>query len=133
MRTPPASASSHRHREGRNLGPLIQCRARDCRRRTLRHRAAKARRMAASVLACDSSSCLSPIYYPDDVRMRIAIALALFASLMSTSAGAGPRLEVIQKRGFPNCGIEKDVPGFSQVDAAGRYRGFDIDVCRAIT
>src|SRR4030095_13226768 len=27
----------------------------------------------------------------------------------------------------------KDVPGFSQVDAAGRYRGFDIDVCRAIT
>lgn len=64
--------------------------------------------------------------------MRILIAFALFAFCMSRDAAAGPRVDRIQKRGFINCGIEENVPGFSETDATGRYRGFDIDVCRAI-
>jgi general L-amino acid transport system substrate-binding protein len=51
---------------------------------------------------------------------------------MRATVSAGPRLDLVQKRGFLNCGIEENVPGFSEVDAAGRHRGFDIDVCRAI-
>jgi general L-amino acid transport system substrate-binding protein len=51
---------------------------------------------------------------------------------MSADAWAGPRVDLIQKRGFVNCGIEENVPGFSEVDAQGRHRGFDIDICRAI-
>jgi general L-amino acid transport system substrate-binding protein len=51
---------------------------------------------------------------------------------MSADASAGPRVDLIQKRGFLNCGIEENVPGFSEIDAQGRHRGFDIDVCRAI-
>jgi general L-amino acid transport system substrate-binding protein len=51
---------------------------------------------------------------------------------MSAAAWAGPRLDLIQTRGSVNCGIEENVPGFSEVDAQGRHRGFDIDLCRAV-
>src|SRR5262245_44007727 len=64
--------------------------------------------------------------------MRILIALAVVAFCMSTTAAAGPRLDLIQKRGFVNCGIEENIPGFSEIDSQGRHHGFDIDVCRAI-
>jgi len=64
--------------------------------------------------------------------MRVLIALALSGLWMSATAAAGPRLEMIQKRGLINCGIEENIPGFSEIDAQGRRRGFDIDVCRAI-
>jgi general L-amino acid transport system substrate-binding protein len=30
------------------------------------------------------------------------------------------------------CGVEPAVPGFAEVDATGRHRGFDIDICRAV-
>jgi general L-amino acid transport system substrate-binding protein len=64
--------------------------------------------------------------------MRILIALPLLGFCMSTAAMAGPRLDLIQKRGFINCGIEENIPGFSEIDSKGRHRGFDIDICRAI-
>ena len=64
--------------------------------------------------------------------MRIFIAFALFAACISNGATAGPRLDIIQKRGFLACGIEPDVPGFAEVDTRGRHHGFDIDLCRAI-
>jgi general L-amino acid transport system substrate-binding protein len=64
--------------------------------------------------------------------MRIFIALGLCALCTSDITATGPRLELIQKRGFLACGIESDVPGFAEVDTAGRHHGFDIDVCRAI-
>lgn len=46
--------------------------------------------------------------------------------------GGGPTTRSDSKRGFVNCGIEDNIPGFSETDAQGRHHGFDIDVCRAI-
>ena len=63
---------------------------------------------------------------------RTLTALSLFALCLIDNAATGPRLELIQKRGFLTCGIEPAVPGFAEVDARGRYRGFDIDMCRAL-
>ena len=62
--------------------------------------------------------------------MFIFVALCVLSA--SDAASAAPRLDTILKRGFLTCGIEPDVPGFAEVDAEGRHRGFDIDVCRAI-
>jgi general L-amino acid transport system substrate-binding protein len=42
------------------------------------------------------------------------------------------RLQRIQDRGSLGCGIEADVPGFAEIDSSGRYRGLDIDICRAL-
>ena len=56
--------------------------------------------------------------------------MVLFAASISQ---AGPRLERIQTRGFLACGVEPTVAGFAEVDAQGRYRGLDVDVCRALS
>jgi len=68
----------------------------------------------------------------DNVPIRIFIAAGLWSLSTCGAAWAGPRLDLIQKRGFVNCGIEENVPGFSEVDSQGKRRGFDIDVCRAV-
>lgn len=51
---------------------------------------------------------------------------------LAGSADAG-RLEVIRQRGFLACGVSPGVSGFSEVDNQGRYTGFDIDMCRALS
>ncbi len=44
---------------------------------------------------------------------------------------AATRDEVI-KRGFLQCGVATSMPGFADPDAAGNWRGFDVDICRAV-
>src|SRR5262245_51624869 len=65
----------------------------------------------------------------------------MFGALMLTAAlgltvllpqTGGTRLEQIRQRGTLGCGVEPDVPGFAEVDAEGRYRGLDVDICRAV-
>lgn len=63
--------------------------------------------------------------------MRIFTAV-LTLSLTATVAFAGPRLDLIRQRGYLTCGVEPAVAGFAEVDAQGRYRGFDVDICRAV-
>lgn len=63
--------------------------------------------------------------------MRIFTAFAILC-LTSTASLAGPRLDRVRERGYLTCGIEPTVAGFADVDAQGRYRGFDVDVCRAV-
>jgi hypothetical protein len=41
---------------------------------------------------------------------RTLTALAVLASCMSTSATAEPRLELIHKRGFLHCGLNRPLP-----------------------
>ena len=48
------------------------------------------------------------------------------------AANAGERLDTIKARGFLNCGVGANVPGFSTRDAAGVWHGFDVDMCKAI-
>jgi general L-amino acid transport system substrate-binding protein len=55
-----------------------------------------------------------------------------FFALTVAPAGAGSRLETIRARGVLTCGVEPAVPGFAEVDATGHYRGFDVDICRAV-
>jgi general L-amino acid transport system substrate-binding protein len=63
--------------------------------------------------------------------MRLLTALVILW-LTATGAFAGPRLDLIRKRGYLTCGVEPAVPGFAEVDRQGRYRGFDVDICRAV-
>jgi general L-amino acid transport system substrate-binding protein len=65
--------------------------------------------------------------------MHAFVGLALTLSLMGGLAAAGPRLEKIERRGFLGCGVEPAVTGFAEADAQGRYRGLDVDICRALS
>lgn len=60
----------------------------------------------------------------------------LVASIIAASPilAVEPRDPVlaIRERGFLTCGVAVGVAGFAEVNAAGRYTGLDIDVCRAL-
>ena len=43
-----------------------------------------------------------------------------------------PTLEAVIKRGYLTCGVHPGLPGFALPDARGQWRGFDVDVCRAV-
>lgn len=62
-----------------------------------------------------------------------ALAGCLGMSVVSASAQAEKStLGQIKDRGQLNCGVSTGVPGFSQPDDAGVWRGFDVDICRAL-
>lgn len=61
------------------------------------------------------------------------VLLSAVALLGTTGlAQAGPTLDAVRQKGFVQCGISDGLPGFSYADAQGRYRGIDVDVCRAV-
>ena len=41
-------------------------------------------------------------------------------------------MALIKTRGQLVCGVQGTLPGFSSVDSNGRYRGLDVDICRAV-
>ena len=72
--------------------------------------------------------------------VSIVAALAAAMLVIAGCLGGGPmgsemaerRLETVRERGVLNCVSHVDFPGFGYRDAAGAYRGFDIDLCRAV-
>ncbi|WP_320676923.1 amino acid ABC transporter substrate-binding protein [Prochlorococcus sp. MIT 1300] len=47
-------------------------------------------------------------------------------------AGRTSRLDIIQRRGELNCGISGKISGFSYLHKDGSYKGFDVDICKAM-
>ena len=66
-------------------------------------------------------------------RARSCVCLALVIAALVAPASAGSRLESIKRRGTLGCGVNPVVAGFAEVDAQGRYRGLDVDICRAVS
>ena len=54
----------------------------------------------------------------------------LAATFMSASVLAGT-LEDVKKRGVLRCVVSTGIAGFAYPDASGKWKGFDIDFCRA--
>ncbi|WP_269932068.1 amino acid ABC transporter substrate-binding protein [Aminobacter sp. HY435] len=58
------------------------------------------------------------------------------ALLLGTAALANPAnadtLDIVKQRGTVTCGVSQGVAGFSAPDDAGKWSGFDIDICRAV-
>jgi len=66
--------------------------------------------------------------------MRLPALLTLALCLMTLAAlpTSAQTLAAVRERGFLVCGATNPLPGFAQVDADGRWSGFDVDLCRAI-
>lgn len=58
-------------------------------------------------------------------------ALLLGAAALGTPAKADT-LDIVKQRGTVTCGVSQGVAGFSAPDDAGKWSGFDIDICRAV-
>jgi general L-amino acid transport system substrate-binding protein len=65
---------------------------------------------------------------------RLPVLLAVIVCLLSVAitASAAQTLDAVRERGFLICGATNALPGFAQIDADGRWSGFDVDLCRAI-
>ena len=63
---------------------------------------------------------------------KSAIALVAAALSFGPEAAIGGTLGNVKARGMLNCIVSTGLPGFSHIDASGRWRGFDADMCRAV-
>jgi len=66
------------------------------------------------------------------MKQKLITALALALATMAMPAKADT-LDIVKQRGTLQCGVSQGVPGFSAPDDEGKWRGFDIDFCRAIS
>ncbi|PZQ57980.1 MAG: amino acid ABC transporter substrate-binding protein [Phenylobacterium zucineum] len=48
------------------------------------------------------------------------------------TVGKSATLDAVRKRGHLVCGVHAGLPGFALRDARGEWRGFDVDLCRAV-
>jgi general L-amino acid transport system substrate-binding protein len=64
---------------------------------------------------------------------RRALVSCVFAIAFAGGAQAGPTVEKIKQAGSLSCGVPTGVPGFAVPDSQGKYSGFDVDFCRALS
>ncbi|GLS33578.1 general L-amino acid transport system substrate-binding protein [Mesorhizobium albiziae] len=56
----------------------------------------------------------------------------LLAGMIMAAPAAADTLDIVKQRGTVTCGVSQGVAGFSAPDDQGRWKGFDIDICRAV-
>jgi general L-amino acid transport system substrate-binding protein len=89
------------------------------------------RRLAAmAVLAASLAACTPP--KPEAKAPEAAPAAKVSAQQPGYKAAKSPTLEAVRKRGYVACGVHAGLPGFALKDARGEWRGFDVDICRAV-
>ena len=65
--------------------------------------------------------------------MYLAIATGIGLSAAATAAQAqAMTLDNVKQRSSLNCGVNAALPGFSQSDGKGNWKGIDVDYCKAI-
>jgi general L-amino acid transport system substrate-binding protein len=52
--------------------------------------------------------------------------------LWAGPVNAGQTMDSVKSKGFVQCGVNTGLPGFSNADEKGHWRGIDVDVCRAV-
>jgi general L-amino acid transport system substrate-binding protein len=87
-------------------------------------RLAAAAILALSLSACDGGSKPAPVA-PAPAKPAPTVATAYKAT-------PSPTLEAVRKRGYLACGVHPGLPGFAFPDVHGVWRGFDVDICRAV-
>ncbi len=63
---------------------------------------------------------------------KSTIALIAVALSLGPQAAIAGTLGDVKARGVLNCVVSTGLPGFSYTDAAGRWKGFDADMCRSV-
>ncbi len=54
------------------------------------------------------------------------------AAVLVAPVCAGEVLDAVKAQGRLACGVSGSIPGFSERDAAGKWRGFNVDFCHAV-
>ena len=62
----------------------------------------------------------------------IVLAFGAIYTAQSALAAKKPTLEQVKARGYINCGVSENAPGFSQVSAQGEWTGLEVEFCSAL-
>ncbi len=65
--------------------------------------------------------------------MKALITAFLLGSATMAVPAKADTLDIIKQRGAIDCGVSQGVAGFSSPDNQGKWTGFDIDFCRAVS
>lgn len=65
--------------------------------------------------------------------ITLGVTLASSLAMAQNIAPPGPTVGQIKQRGMLNCGVDSGIPGFAFQNNAGKWLGFDVDYCRAIS
>ena len=63
---------------------------------------------------------------------RALATLAACGVALAAAAASAGTLDAVKQRGALVCGVSEGLGGFSERDASGAWRGFDVDFCRAL-
>lgn len=66
------------------------------------------------------------------MKLLPVITAVILGAVAAVPASAGPVLDKIKSRGHLLCGVNTSAPGFSSADSQGKWRGLDVNVCRAV-
>ncbi len=80
--------------------------------------------LVLSLGACDGSQKPPPAPAPT-AKAPTTVSLAYKAT-------PSPTLVAVRKRDYVACGVHQGLPGFAYPDVRGVWRGFDVDICRAV-
>lgn len=64
--------------------------------------------------------------------LRAAVLLSVAACCTIAPGAAASTLETVRQRGYVACGVADGSPGFSELDAEGRWIGLDVEFCAAL-
>ncbi|MCP4075608.1 MAG: amino acid ABC transporter substrate-binding protein [Gammaproteobacteria bacterium] len=66
--------------------------------------------------------------------MKKLTSTLLLTSILAVAANtaSADTLSSVKSKGFVQCGVSTGLPGFSNADASGNWKGLDVDVCRAV-
>jgi general L-amino acid transport system substrate-binding protein len=85
---------------------------------------------AIAVLTAFLAGCGAP--KPAEKGPPPAASTKITATQPGYKAAKSATLAAVRKRGKVSCGVHPGLPGFALKDARGQWRGFDVDVCRAV-
>ena len=64
--------------------------------------------------------------------MKRLFKLSAVAALATATLAMAGTLDDVKKAGVLKCGVNTGLPGFSEADSKGTWRGLDVDYCRAL-
>lgn len=86
-------------------------------------------RLAAAVML---SLCLASCQRQEAPEPPAKATVAAAPVAVTYQPAQSPTLAAVRKRGYVACGVHPGLPGFAFPDVRGVWRGFDVDICRAV-
>ena len=62
-----------------------------------------------------------------------SLVAATVTAILGGAAQAGPTLDKVKQNGQISCGVQTGQAGFAAPDSQGRYAGFNVDICKALS